>query len=51
MIINQIQKPGATLGGDRTHDIDFKYAEFDEFVPYLGGTWKYRSQRRGCKEV
>lgn len=50
MITNQIQRPGATVGGDRTDNIDFKYAEFDQFVPYLGGTWE-RSQRRGYKEV
>lgn len=53
MITNQTWKTGATVEGGK-HDIDFilffdtdfTYAEFDWLVPYLGGTWKYGSQKR-----
>lgn len=40
---NQIQKTGATTEGGGKDDTDFKHAEFDQCVPYLGGTWKHGS--------
>lgn len=39
------------IGDGRNEITDFKHAEFDWPMVYVGGVWKYGSQKSGWEEV